>query len=116
MRHNSQKKSLGRESQERKALLRNLADSLVLAGGITTTLAKARVLRRYVEPVVTKARKNTLAARRDVARFLFTDAAVKELMEQVAPRYADRAGGYTRIIKIGSRGSDRAQMARIEFV
>ena len=116
MRHNSQKKSLGRESQERKALLRNLADSLILHGGITTTLAKARVLRRYVEPVVTKARKNTLAARREVAKYLFTDSAVKRLMEDVAPRYKDRAGGYTRIIKTGSRENDRAEMARIEFV
>ena len=116
MRHNKKKFTLGRKSAPRKALMRNLAQSLVLHGSIKTTTAKAKALRTVVEPLVTKARRGTLADRFRVARVLFTKPAVKKMMEEIGPKYKERHGGYTRITKIGKRSSDGAEMARIEFV
>lgn len=116
MRHNVKKTTLGRRAAPRRALFRSLAEGLVLHGAIKTTEAKAKALRRVVEPLVTKAKKNTLAARRRILRVLYTEKAVKKLMEEIGPRYKDRQGGYTRIIKLGQRVNDAAPMARIEFV
>jgi len=116
MRHNSKKFTLGREADQRKALMRSLCESLVLHGGIKTTEAKAKALRRVFEPLVTKARKNTLAARREIMKVLFTEKAVKKMMEEVGPNYKTREGGYTRIIKLPVRKNDAAKMARIELV
>ena len=116
MRHRKKKITLGRESAAKNALLRNLAESLILHGSIKTTEAKAKALRTYVEPLVTSARRNTLAARRQVIKKLFTEKAVKKLMEEVAPKYVERQGGYTRIIKLAPRAKDGAKMAKIEFV
>lgn len=116
MRHRSKKITLGREKAQRDALIRNLAESLIIHGGIKTTSAKARAVRGYVEPLVTKAKKGTLAERRLLISRLYTDEAVNKLMADYGPRYKDRAGGYTRIIKIGPRFHDAADMVRIEFV
>jgi len=116
MRHNSKKVTLGRESAQRKALMRGLAENLVLRESIRTTSAKAKALRTIVEPLVTKARRGTLADFRAIKRVLYTDVAVKKMMETLGPKYKERAGGYTRITKIGPRTSDAADMVRIEFV
>ncbi len=116
MRHRKKKATLGREKAPREAMLRNLAESLILHGNIKTTQAKAKALRSVIEPLVTKARKNTLAARREILKTLYTEKAVKKLMEEVGPKYKDRQGGYTRITKLPPRKNDAALMARIEFV
>lgn len=116
MRHRSKKFTLGREKASRDALMRSLAESLVLHGSIKTTRAKARALRTVVEPLVTKAKKNTLDARRQILKVLYTDKAVKRLFTDIAPQYSGRAGGYTRILKIGARPRDAAEVVRIEFV
>lgn len=116
MRHKVKKFTLGRKRAPRKALLRNLAQSLVLHGSIKTTTAKAKALRTVVEPLVTRARKGTLADRFQIARVLYTKPAVKKMVEEIGPKYKDRNGGYTRITKIGRRSNDGAEMSRIEFV
>lgn len=116
MRHNSKKITLGRETAPRKALMRNLAESLILNGSIRTTQAKAKALRRVIEPLVTKAKKGDLASLRNIKKVLFTRDALEVLLKEVAPRYTERKGGYTRIVKLGARVNDAAEMARIEFV
>ncbi len=116
MRHNNKKKILGRERPARIALMKSLADSLVLHGSIKTTVAKAKVLRTYIEPLVTKAKTGTLASRRLVLNKMHTEKAVKKLFDDVAPKYKDRAGGYTRIVKVGHRVGDAGETAVIEFV
>ncbi len=116
MRHRKKKATLGRIAPQRKALMRSLAESLIVHDSIKTTQAKAKALRVFVEPLVTKARKGTLAERRHLIKSLYTDKVVNKLMDELGPRYKDRQGGYTRIIKIGPRLNDGAQMARIEFV
>ncbi len=118
MRHHRAHRKLHREKRQRVALLRGLARSLILHGAITTTEAKAKELRPYIETLVTTAKKNTLAARRAViARLGTTDAsAVSKLFSEHATRYEKRAGGYTRITKLGQVGKRVAEFARIEFV
>lgn len=116
MRHRSKKISLGRENGPRDSLMKNLAESLVLEESVRTTVAKARALRRFVEPLITRAKKNTLANRRLLLSALHTEAAVKKLLDVVGPRYATRPGGYTRTIKLAPRRNDGADMARIELV
>ncbi len=116
MRHNNKKPILGREADVRRALMRNLAESLIIHGAIKTTKAKARALRSYVEPLVTKARGGSVAARRLVKKHLSTESAVKKLFSDIAPKYKERPGGYTRITKIGWRANDAAEVVRIEFV
>ena len=116
MRHKVKKTTLGRKKAPREAMMRNLAESLVLHGNIKTTEAKAKALRVFVEPLITKARKNTLAARRELHQVLYTEKVVKKLMSQIGPEYKDRNGGYTRIIKLPPRQGDAAKMARIELV
>lgn len=116
MRHRKQKFTLGRERHARLALLRQLADSLVLHGSIETTYAKARALRTVVEPLITKAKHGTLADRRNILRVVYTERAVQKLMNELGPRYKTRSGGYTRILKQGRRAGDRGETARIEFV
>ena len=95
MRHRKKKTTLGRERQQRQALLRSLADSLIAHGAIVTTLAKAKALRPFVEPLVTKAKRATLSDRRSVMKVLYTDAAVRTLFSEIGPKYKDRRGGYT---------------------
>lgn len=116
MRHRKKKIILGREAGPRLALIKNLAESLILHGGIQTTEAKARAVRPYVERLVTRAKAGSIAARRYALARLFTERAVKKLFTDVAPQYRERAGGYTRIIKLGRRVSDAGETVRIEFV
>lgn len=116
MRHRKEKRTLGRVKKQRGALMKNLADSLILHGKIETTLPKAKELRMFVEPLVTKAKRGTMAERRNLIKVLFTDLAVKKLMDEYGPKYKERAGGYTRITKLGPRKNDAAEMAIIEFV
>ncbi len=116
MRHANKKKILDRKKAPRKALLRGLATSLVLYEKIKTTQAKAKVLRPFIEKLITKGKSNNLQARRALKRVLYQDNAVKKVLEVISPRYKERQGGYTRIIKLGARTGDAAKMAIIEFV
>jgi len=115
MRHHKKKRSLGRERNQRNALLKSLAVSLIVRGRIETSEAKAKEVRPYVERLVTRARQNTLAAR----RFLIGQVGEKQtrkLMGKIAPQYKERNGGYTRIIKLPNRTTDGSTMAIIELV
>src|SRR3989339_785367 len=103
MRHQKKNATLDRNSANRRSLFANLAESLILHEKIQTTSAKAKALRPVVEKLISKAKANTLAARREIMRVVYTQAAVKKLMEVIAPRYSERAGGFTRIIKTGNR-------------
>lgn len=116
MRHHVNKRTLGRVKRQRVALLRSLARSLVLQEGITTTVAKAKELRPFVERLVSSSKVNTLASRRDVSSRLGSHEAVKKLFDTIAPRYEKRAGGYTRVIKLGRVGKRMIDSARVEFV
>lgn len=116
MRHQKKKLTLDRAAAPRLALMKSLAESLILREKIRTTKAKAMAVRSKVERLITKAKPGTLAARRMVAKDLFTDNAVKKLMEVLAPRYLDRAGGYTRVITLPERKGDGADEAVVEFV
>lgn len=116
MRHHKQRRTFNRTKAQREALLRGLARSLVLKEGIVTTDAKAKELRPFVEGLVTASKKNSVASRRVVSSRLRSPEAVKKLHEVVAPRYAARAGGYTRIVRLGRIGKRVAEMARIEFI
>lgn len=108
-------KKFGRVADQRKALMRSLADSLISHKKIKTTEAKAKELRKFVEPLVTKAKTGDLHRRRLVRKYL-NEAATKKLFGEIAPLYKDRPGGYTRITKLPPRVSDGARMAQIEFV
>jgi large subunit ribosomal protein L17 len=101
MRHGKKINHLGRTSSHRKALMSNMASSLILEKRITTTVAKAKALRKYVEPLLTKAKSDTTHSRRTVFSYLQNKDSVKELFGSVASKIAERAGGYTRIIKMG---------------
>lgn len=116
MRHGKKFNHLGRKAAHRKAMLSNMACSLIEHKRIKTTVAKAKALRVYVEPIVTKARQGTMHSRRVVFSYLNDKYAVKELFATVVPQIGDRPGGYTRILKIGTRPGDNAEMAIIEFV
>ena len=116
MRHNKKFNHLGRKHSHRKAMLANMAISLIMHKRITTTLPKARALRVYVEPLITKSKEDTTHSRRVVFSYLQNKYAITELFSTVATKVADRPGGYTRIIKLGRRANDDAEMAFIELV
>ena len=116
MRHNKAVNHLGRKSGHRKALLANLASSLILKKRISTTVAKAKALKPYLEPLVTKSKDDTTHNRRVVFSYLKDKNAVSELFRVIAPKIADRPGGYLRILHTGFRQGDAAEMALIEFV
>ena len=116
MRHNRAINHLGRQSGHRKAMLANMASSLLLNKQIETTVAKAKALRMYVEPLITKSKEDTTHSRRVVFSYLKQKEAVTELFRTVAPKVAERPGGYTRILKTGFRAGDAADMAYIELV
>lgn len=116
MRHRKSFNHLGRTSSHRKAMLSNMAASLILHKRINTTVAKAKALRGYVEPLITKAKDNTTHSRRVVFSYLQDKDAVTELFREVSAKVGDRPGGYTRIIKLGNRLGDNADMAMIELV
>ena len=116
MRHGNKINNLGRKAAHRKAMLANMACSLIEHKRINTTLAKAKALKIYVEPLVTKSKEDTTHNRRNVFSKLHDKYAVTELFREVAAKVGDRPGGYTRIIKLGNRLGDNAEMAMIEFV
>ena len=116
MRHRKNTVKLGRTSSQREALFSSLVSNLILAKRITTTLPKARAAKRLADKIVTVGKKGTLAARRQALSFLKLDAAVAELFGAVAPAMKDRAGGYTRVIKLGKRQSDSSEMCILEWV
>lgn len=116
MRHNKSGRKLGRNSSHRKAMLRNMATSLIELGTITTTDARAKEIRKVVEKLVTLGKRGDLHARRQAMQVLRTKESVNQLFDVLGPRYESRAGGYTRIIKLGLRQGDNAALSRIEFV
>ena len=116
MRHANRINHLGRTDAHRKAMLSNMATSLIMHKRINTTLAKAKELRKYVEPLVTRSKSDTTHSRRIVFSQLHNKYAVTELFREIAPKVATRPGGYTRILKTGFRKGDNAEMCMIEFV
>jgi len=116
MRHGNKVNHLGRKSEHRKAMLSNMANSLIEHKRITTTVAKAKALRGYVEPLITKSKTDSTHSRRTVFSYLKNKEAVSTLFRDVAPKVATRNGGYTRIIRLGFRLGDNAEMCMIELV
>ncbi len=107
---------MGRTASHRSAMLANMAISLIMHKRITTTLAKAKALKKYVEPLITRSKEDTTNSRRVVFRYLQNKYAVTELFKEISTKVADRPGGYTRVIKLGTRQGDAAEMAFIELV
>src|SRR5215208_5511285 len=116
MRHGDKINNLGRKKEHREALLSNLTCQLIQHKRIVTTLAKAKALRVYAEPLITKAKENSTHQRRVVFSYLQDKAAIAELFDVVSPKVAGRPGGYTRVIKLGTRHGDNAELAMIELV
>lgn len=116
MRHNKKFNHLSRTASHRSAMLANMAISLIMHKRITTTVAKAKALKKYVEPLVTRSKEDTTNSRRVVFSYLQNKYAVTELFKVVAPKVGDRPGGYTRIIKLGVRQGDAASICFIELV
>ena len=116
MRHRKAGRQLRRTSEQKLALMRNLATSLIEHGAIETTEAKAKELRPFVEKLITKAKAGTLHSRRLAGRHIQKREAADRLFQEIGPRYAARKGGYTRILKTGHRKGDGADMARIELI
>ena len=116
MRHRKKVAKLGREAPHRKAMLRNLATDLLRHERVTTTLVKAKAVRSLAERMVTLGKRDTLHARRHAARVIRDKDVLSKVFNDLAPRYAERPGGYTRIMRLDTRAGDRAQMAIIEMV
>ena len=116
MRHRKKTKILDRKKAPREALLRNLATSLVLYEKIKTTETKAKTLRPVIEKYITLSKRGDLHARRELLKYFYLENAVKKLIEVLGPRYKDRRGGYTRIVKIGPRQGDAAEIVQIELI
>ncbi|MAG11336.1 MAG: 50S ribosomal protein L17 [Parcubacteria group bacterium] len=116
MRHRIKKTTFGRKKAPREAMLRNLAQSVVLYEKVTTTQAKAKAIRPIVEKLITRGSEPTLANRRQLMKYLYDEKAVNKILEVLGPKYKERPGGYTRITKLSNRLGDNAPMAVIEFV
>lgn len=116
MRHQKKKITLDRKTAARKSLMANLAESVILYERVSTTKAKAKAVKEVVDKLITVAKGGNLAARRSLSKFLYTKNVVKKLIENLAPRYAERNGGYTRIVALPPRKGDGAERAIIEFV
>jgi large subunit ribosomal protein L17 len=116
MRHRVKGKKLRRDTAHRRALLRNLVTSFLEKERIRTSLAKAKAARPLAEKMITLAKRNTLHARRQAIRFIFREAVVKKLFSELGPRFSERPGGYTRIVKIGPRRGDGMDMAMLELI
>ncbi len=116
MRHLVASKKLGRNSAQRKALLRNLVTSFLEKERIRTTLATARATRPLAEKMITLSRTNSLHARRRALRFIYKEDVVKKMFEEIGPRFSERPGGYTRIVKLGPRSGDATEMAMLEMI
>ena len=116
MRHRKKGRKLGVNPSHRRSLLSNLASNLIEYGKINTTDSRAKALRVFIEPLITKARKGDINSIRQISKKLHSSKTVHKLVHDISPRYIDRNGGYTRIIKLGYRDNDRAAVSRIEFV
>ena len=116
MRHHNVNRKFGRETDQRAALLKLLALNLITHGKIVTTEPKAKELRPFIEKLVTKGREDSVASRRLLGEYLASPKNVSKLIKEIAPKYKDRKGGYTRVVKMGMRGGDGSRMAIIEFV
>jgi large subunit ribosomal protein L17 len=116
MRHLVKGKKLRRNTAQRRALLRNLVTSFLEKERIQTTLAKAKAAKPIAEKMITLAKRNTLHTRRQALRFIYKRDVVKKLFDEIGPRFSERPGGYTRIVKIGSRAGDGAEMAILELI
>lgn len=116
MRHHNNVRKFGREKNQRRALMKSLASSLLIHEKMTTTLPKAKELRPYIEKLVTRAKNNSLSSRRLIYSTLGTSNASKKLINILGPKYAERKGGYTRITRLASKRQDNALMAQIEFI
>lgn len=116
MRHGKKFNHLGRTSAHRKAMLSNMASSLIIHKRINTTVAKAKALKKYVEPLITKSKNDSTHSRRVVFSYLQNKEAVSELFREISQKIADRPGGYTRILKTGNRLGDNAEMCMVELV
>ncbi len=116
MRHHNANRKFGRKRNQRKALIRSLIRELFVHGKIETTLAKAKEVRPYAEDLITKARIDTVASRRDILSRMANNEIVSKLFKEISPKYIDRNGGYTRIVKKGPRYTDSAEMAIIELI
>jgi len=116
MKHRRKQVTLDRKNGPRKALLRGLVTSVILYENINTTLAKAKAVKPLVERLITKGRVKTLASRRELMKVLTVESAVNKVLEELGPRYASRKGGYTRIIKLGTRQGDGAEIAQLQLV
>lgn len=116
MMHNRKGKVLGRPKAAREAMLRNLAQSVILYENVNTTLTKAKAVKPLVEKLITLGRNTTLTSRRALMRVLTIESAAHKVLEELGPRYAKRPGGYTRIIKLGRRLGDGAESAQIQLI
>ena len=116
MRHRNKGRAFSRTAEHRDAMMRNMATSLFLHGRVETTTPKAKELRKYAEPLITKAKRGDLHARRLVARKIQDREALSKLFAELAPKYAERPGGYTRVLHLGHRPGDAAEMSIIELV
>jgi large subunit ribosomal protein L17 len=116
MHHRKKGRHFNRTAEHRKMMMRNLATSLFLHGRVETTTAKAKELRQFAEPLITRAKRGDLHARRLVARYIQDDTALSKLFGEIGPRYIERAGGYTRVRHLGHRAGDAADVAIIELV
>ncbi len=116
MRHLVKSKKLGRNSAQRRALLRNLVTSFLEKERIRTTFAKAKATRPVAEKMITLSRTNSLSARRRALAYIYKEGVVKKLFEEIGPRFSERPGGYTRIVKLGPRDGDGTEMAMLEMV
>lgn len=116
MRHRRKGVVLGREKAPREAMLKNLAQSLILYENVNTTIAKAKAVKPMVEKLITIGRNKSLNSRRKLARVLSLETAVNKVLEELGPRYASRNGGYTRIIKLGKRVGDAADIAQLQLI
>ena len=116
MKHKHKGKVLGREKAPREAMLRNLAQSILLYENVNTTLAKAKAVRPIVEKIISTGRTKSLHTRRRLSRVLSIESVVNKVLEEIGPSYATRLGGYTRIIKLGRRKGDGAEIAQIQLV
>ncbi|MCK5116059.1 MAG: 50S ribosomal protein L17 [Candidatus Aegiribacteria sp.] len=116
MRHRKKIAKLGRKPEARRRMLRNLVTSLIMEERITTSLARAKAARSAAEKIITKGRKDSVHARRHVARYVYGSKVVQKVFNELGPRYADRNGGYTRILKLGPRKGDAAEACILELV
>ncbi|MFH0856819.1 MAG: 50S ribosomal protein L17 [bacterium] len=116
MRHNNKNKIFDRKKAPRELMFRSLVTELLMHGKIKTTLAKAKAIKPITEKIITRGKKNNLANLRIILKYVLKEDAAHKVVKEIAPRYMERAGGYTRIIKLGVRQGDGAQMGQIEFV